>query len=465
MLIVTLILIVLAVSILIQSNQIKSLIYNQQAQFFIYEANEVSTIIKNESSSEVVNERVRILAQFLNATILIYDRDGDLTTAQKTQHEGHNHVILKKEFLTRVWQGGNIIHAGKVNNYPIDIFLVAVPVIENDKITKAVVIYSPLAPLKQQINSIRQISFWGALLGMGLATILSVFILKTMTRPLLKMEAVAHAIANGEFGKQVPVVTNDEVGKLASSLNNMSLQLKEKIEAIERLDKTRQEFVSNVSHELRTPLTVIQSFSEAILDGLVKEEKVRDFYLKNILEESKRLKRLVDDLLDLKALEAGQTLADMEYVLISKLVMVTSGNFMSLAKEKNIDLNVTIKDKEVTVYGNIDRLKQVMTNLIGNAIAHTQPGGRVEIREEQKDDRVLISVADNGPGIPPEEIEHIWERFYKVDKSRSRGAGGTGLGLAIARRIVELHGGSITVESAPGQGAVFIVNLPIINNV
>jgi len=372
---------------------------------------------------------------------------------------------LEKEFLTRVWQGENIIHAGKVNNYPIDIFLVAVPVIENDKITEAVVIYSPLAPLKQQINSIRQISLWGALLGMGLATILSVFILKTMTRPLLKMEAVAHAIANGEFGKQVPVVTNDEVGKLASSLNNMSLQLKEKIEAIERLDKTRQEFVSNVSHELRTPLTVIQSFSEAILDGLVKEEKVRDFYLKNILEESKRLKRLVDDLLDLKALEAGQTLADMEYVLISKLVMVTSGNFMSLAKEKNIDLNVTIKDKEVTVYGNIDRLKQVMTNLIGNAIAHTQPGGRVEIMEEQKDDRVLISVADNGPGIPPEEIEHIWERFYKVDKSRSRGAGGTGLGLAIARRIVELHGGTITVESAPGQGAVFIVNLPIINNV
>lgn len=465
MLIVTLILIVLAVSILIQSNQIKSLIYNQQAKFFIYEAEEVSSILKDESSPEVVNERVRILAQFLNATILIYDRDGDLTTAQKTQHEGHDHVILDQEFLAGVWQGENMVHAGKVNNYPVDVFLVAVPVKENNQITEAVVIYSPLAPLEQQIKSIRQISLWGALLGMGLATILSVFILKTMTRPLLNMEAVAHAIADGEFGKQVPMVTNDEVGKLAASLNNMSLQLKEKIEAIERLDKTRQEFVSNVSHELRTPLTVIQSFSEAILDGLVKKEMERDFYLKNILEESKRLKRLVDDLLDLKALEAGPTLADMEYVLISKLVMVTAGNFMSLAREKDIELNVTIKDKEVTVYGNIDRLKQVMTNLIGNAIAHTQPGGRVEIKEEQKDDRVLLSVADNGPGIPQEEIEHIWERFYKVDKSRARGAGGTGLGLAIARRIVELHGGTVTVESVLSQGSVFTVDLPIANDV
>jgi signal transduction histidine kinase len=408
---------------------------------------------------------LRILAQFLNATILIYDRDGDLTTAQKTQHEEHDHVILDKEFLARVLQGENIIHSGKVNNYPVDVFLVAVPVKDSNKITGAVVIYSPLAPLEQQIKSIREIAYWGALLGMGLATILSVFILKTMTRPLLKMEAVAHAIADGEFGKQVPVVTNDEVGKLASSLNNMSLQLKEKIEAIERLDKTRQEFVSNVSHELRTPLTVIQSFSEAILDGLVKEDKERDFYLKNILEESKRLKRLVDDLLDLKALEAGQTLADMEYVLISKLVMVTAGNFMSLAREKDIELNVTIKDKEVTVYGNIDRLKQVMTNLIGNAIAHTQPGGRVEIKEEQKDDRVLLSVADNGPGIPQEEIEHIWERFYKVDKSRARGAGGTGLGLAIARRIVVLHGGTVTVESVLSHGSVFTVDLPIANDV
>nr|WP_207754914.1 HAMP domain-containing sensor histidine kinase [Desulforadius tongensis] len=455
----------MAVSILIQSNQIKSLIYNQQAQFFIYEAEEVSSILKNESSAAVVNERIRILAQFLNATILIYNRNGDLTTAQKTQHEGHNHAILDKEFLAEVWQGKNILHTGRVNNYPTDVFLVAVPVKENNKITKAVVIYSPLAPLKQQIKSIRQISLWGALLGMGLATILSVFILKNMIKPLLKMEAVAHAIANGEFGKQVPVVTNDEVGKLAASLNNMSLQLKEKIEAIEQLDKTRQEFVSNVSHELRTPLTVIQSFSEAILDGLVKEEKEKFFYLKNILEESKRLKRLVDDLLDLKALDAGNIPTKMEYVLISKLVTVTAGNFMSLARKKNINLKVITKDNRITVYGNIDRLKQVMTNLIGNAIAHTQPGSQVKIQEEQKDDRVLISVADNGPGIPPNEIEHIWERFYKVDKSRTRGAGGSGLGLAIAKRIVELHGGTITVESTLGEGSVFTVILPIANNI
>ncbi|MTI81380.1 MAG: HAMP domain-containing protein [Firmicutes bacterium] len=459
--IVALIFVVLSFSVAVQSERIKSFIYNQQAQFYIYETQEVATIIKNEQLPDIVNERLHILAQFLNATIMTYDKDGNVTRAQQSIHEGNKVLKLDKNFLSEIWRGENIIHTGRISNYPVKVFLVAVPIIDDGKITGAVAIYSPLSFIQKNIDGIRRISLWAALLGMGLATIVSIFILRRMTKPLLNMEEVAHAIADGDFGKQVSVDSSDEVGRLASSLNNMSVQLKEKIEAIERLDKTRQEFVSNVSHELRTPLTVIQSFSEAILDGMVKTEKQRDFYLDNILQESKRLRRLVDDLLDLKALESGSVIDDMDYVIVSKLITVTTGNFESLAQEKDIELLVKPYPKELTVYGNVDRLKQVITNLIGNAIAYTKPGGTVTIAYgKSNNNEIYISITDTGPGIATEELEQIWERFYKVDKSRARKTQGTGLGLAIAKKIIELHNGNITAESAVGKGSTFTAILP-----
>lgn len=458
-------LIVLSVSVVFQSEQVKSFIYNQQAQFFIYEAEEVASYLKSEPSSEIIDERLKMASGFLKATIEIYDKDGNLTKVQKSVYEGQEPLTLSKSFLAKLWLGQNIIFTGKFDNYPIEVFLTAVPVRENGVITGSVVIYHSLYPLQHQIHIMRQISLWSAVLGMVLATILSIVILRTLTKPLLKMEGVADAIANGEFGRQVPVTSKDEIGKLAMSLNKMSLQLEEKIETIERLDKTRQEFVSNVSHELRTPLTIIQSFSEAILDNMVKTDDEKILYLKNILEESERLRRLVDDLLALKGLEASNTVDETEYVLISKLVNITSGNFKNLADKKNIRLVVNSYTKEVIIYGNIDRLKQVLTNLLDNAINHTQPGGKVEISWGKNNDKeAYINVIDNGPGIPPDEIENIWERFYKIDKSRTRGIEGTGLGLAIVKKIVELHGGKVKVESTVGVGSVFTVLLPTAND-
>jgi len=188
-----------------------------------------------------------------------------------------------------------------------EIFLAAVPIRKDGRILGAVIVNSPLPALNRQISGILSIAVIGALLGIFLATVLSVFISRKLTGPLVEMKKTAQAIAGGDFGRQLNVSSDDEVGHLAQSLNRMSSQLQEKIEAIERLDRVRQEFVSNVSHELRTPLTIIQGFSEAVLDGLVKTKKQQEFYLINIIDETRRLRSLVDDLLDLKALEAGKT--------------------------------------------------------------------------------------------------------------------------------------------------------------
>jgi len=437
--------------------------YDQQAQFYIYEAEEVSSIIKNEDKIEIVQERLNILSKYLEATIIVYDNRKNISMIGHPFNQNIESNILKRKFLTTLWNGENIIFSGNINHQPPEVFLAGVPIKQDNRVIGAVVIYSPITPLKEHVNSISEIAIWTALLGILLVTIISIFIIQFLTKPLRIMENAAYSIAKGDYGKQVPIKSNDEVGRLAKSLNHMSLQLKDKIETLQRLDKSRKEFVSNVSHELRIPLTVIQSFSEAILDGLVKTGEERNDYLTNILNESKRLKRLVNDLLDLGTLEAGNFFApnERESVYISKLVHFTVNNFKSLAKEKTIDLKVIPHTKEITTCGYVDRLKQVMTNLVGNAIAYTPIDGTIQIKwGEAREDRVFISITDNGSGIPKAELKKIWERFYKVDKSRSRSEQGSGLGLAIAKKIVELHGGEITVESIPGEGSTFTVFLP-----
>ena len=448
-------------SVMVQAQQIKSFFYNQHARFYIYEAEEVASIYRTEERPEIINERLFILSQFLAAEILIIDAKGKILYDQPSGSNKGSQILLEEGLLEKTLGGRNTVFAGKLTGEQEDIFLVSVPLKRAETIVGAVIINSPLSLLKKQINDTLAIAIVGALLGIFLATVLSVFISRRLTRPLVKMEEAARAIAGGDFGKQLSVTSEDEVGRLAHSLNRMSSQLQEKIEAIEKLDKVRQQFVSDVSHELRTPITVIQGFSEAVLDGLVNSKEQQEKYLKNIIDESCRLRRLVDDLLDLKAMEAGKTFDEMEYVVLNKLVNITAERLKQIASAKEIQIKTVVPSQSITVLGNIDRLKQVFTNMLDNAINHSKQEGTVTIELGLKGDFAFVAVKDAGPGIPPEEMESIWERFYKVDKSRSRRGAGTGLGLSIVKKVVEMHGGEVNVESNPGQGAVFTVFLPV----
>ncbi len=270
-----------------------------------------------------------------------------------------------------------VVFAGKVIGVNDEMFLVVVPIKKDNKVIGSVVIYSPIAGIKQHVNSILGIAFIGALIGIVLATVLSIFVSRKLIRPLIKMEETARHIADGEFGRQIEVSSKDEVGRLARSFNRMSTQLTEKIEAIERLDRLRQELLSDVTHELRTPLTVIQGFTEAVLDGLVKSKEQEQLYLSNIIDESERLRRLVDDLLNLKGMEAAKTFDEMEYVVLNKLAQITVERLRHMANSKEIKLTLIVPKQSIIVWGNIDRLKQVLTNLLDNAIKHSEAGGAV----------------------------------------------------------------------------------------
>lgn len=229
-----------------------------------------------------------------------------------------------------------------------------------------------------------------------------------------------------------------------------------------RLDKLRSDFIANVSHELRTPIAMLQGYSEAIIDDVVSSEEERNEMIRIIYDESQRMGRLVTDLLDLARMESGNITLYKELVPITPVFERITQKFVQAAKEKNIELTYSSAfDESMRINIDEDRIEQVLTNLIDNAIRHTRQNGNVKVIVDQQVSYARIQVKDNGAGIPKEDLEYVFERFYKADKARTRGKGGTGLGLAIAKNIVEAHKGRIKVESEVDVGTNFIFYLPL----
>lgn len=231
-----------------------------------------------------------------------------------------------------------------------------------------------------------------------------------------------------------------------------------------RLDKLRKDFIANVSHELRTPIAMLQGYSEAIIDDVAATDEEKKEMAKVIYDESLRMGRLVNDLLDLARMEAGHMTLNVETVQLRPYIERIIHKFQGLAKEKEIDLSAEFRSEDMHMTIDPDRIEQVLTNLIDNALRHTNEYGMVKVIVERSGDAVTIHVQDSGSGIPEDDLPFVFERFYKADKARTRGRSGTGLGLAIAKNIVEAHKGTITVHSKLGEGTTFTFTLPVQNN-
>lgn len=226
-----------------------------------------------------------------------------------------------------------------------------------------------------------------------------------------------------------------------------------------RLDKLRKDFIANVSHELRTPISMLQGYSEAIVDDIAGTDEEKKELASVIYDESLRMGRLVNDLLDLARMEAGHISLNYEHANIVAFVEKITRKFQGLAKEKSIVLQSHVED-DGTIRMDVDRMEQVMTNLVDNAIRHTGDGGTITIHAKLINDGVKLDVKDSGHGIPEEDLPFVFERFYKADKARTRGRAGTGLGLAIVKNIIEAHQGTISVHSKENEGTTFSMYIP-----
>lgn len=227
-----------------------------------------------------------------------------------------------------------------------------------------------------------------------------------------------------------------------------------------RLDKLRQDFIANVSHELRTPISMMQGYSEAIVDDIAGSDEEKKELAKVIYDESLRMGRLVNELLDLARMEAGHIQLTVDMIEFKPYINRIIRKFQGLAKDKDVTLNVEMQKEDESFCFDPDRMEQVLTNLIDNAIRHTPSGGNVTVLEKSDERGINIEVCDTGSGIPEEDLPFVFERFYKADKARTRGLSGTGLGLAIAKNIMGAHKGQISVQSKYGHGTTFSIFLP-----
>ena len=299
------------------------------------------------------------------------------------------------------------------------------------------------------VESYHQSLWWIGFLFAGVGLVVSYFLSGNITRPLRQLSRAAEKIRQGDLKQEVPVETRDEVGQLAGVFNQMSAELAAN-------EKNRQELLANIAHELKTPLAVLQGHLESMLDGVEQPAPEKLFSMQ---EEVMRLTRLVGDLRDLSLAQVHRLELHLQPVDLNEKMQRAADMLEPLLEEKQLrfvrELAPGLPERKLDP----DRLNQILYNLITNAIRYTTPGTAILLKTEQAGEKVRLTVADEGPGIAPEDLDHVFEQFYRGDKSRTRDSGGSGIGLSLAKSLVEAQGGHIEARNRAQGGAEFVLEL------
>jgi signal transduction histidine kinase len=336
-----------------------------------------------------------------------------------------------------------ILDAGakiEVNNEVVGILLLNTPPDRN--------------PLEEQfLHRINDTILLSAIGTMVLAFILGTILSRTITHPILELTKATHEIASGKFDQQVSVRSRDEIGELAESFNKMSSDLARSL-------NLRKQMTADIAHELRTPLSLIIGHAEAVHDGVLPPS-AENFEI--IREEAERLEKLVNDLRTLSLADAGELSVEFQIVDVNQLLKDIQTHYLIPFANKGVTLDLQIDSNPLKANLDPSRFSQALTNILDNALRHTPEEGRVGISARRVENEVEVSIADNGEGVSLEEAAHIFDRFYRTDKSRTRDgeSGGSGLGLAITKSVIEMHKGRIWAESEKGNGLKMIVRLPL----
>ena len=412
----------------------------------------ISNIIKTYNSEKDNTEFDKLQAIVdmssvgANANIIVSDRFNYIYLYSKIED---NKSMEEKPYISE--KNMNMLMNGQPVEYINENYTYIYPVIENDKFEGYVIMTTPLSIISKQLYRIYIIVWISALVAAIFASVvLSLVSKKILINPLAQINNVAKRFANGEVNRRVCIESKDEIGELANSFNIMA-------ESLEKVENNRRDFISNVSHELRSPITSIKGFIAGIIDGVIPKDK-EGYYLDRAYNEIKRLTRLINDLLDLSAIEAGKLKFDMKKININELIRLCVINNEQNIKEKEIALNVELQNQKCYVKADEDKTMQVITNLLDNAIKYCGNDGVIKIRTYNKGTKVFIQIYNNGPKIGDEEIRNIWSRFYKSDKSRTNKVS-TGLGLPIVRMILMQQGEEVWVKNNTDIGVTFTFSL------
>ncbi|MBE7435618.1 MAG: HAMP domain-containing protein [Anaerolineales bacterium] len=301
-------------------------------------------------------------------------------------------------------------------------------------------------PAGDFISSVNHSTWLAGVIAAVVALVLGSILFFQIVSPVQKLTNAAQKIAAGDLGQRIPTQSQDEIGTLATAFNQMA-------DSLAQHEELRRNLIADVAHELRTPLTIIQGNLEAMLDGILPTSPEE---IATLRDEAAMLTRLVTDLRLLSLAESGQLKLERAKINVVELITRAVEPFRLQAQSSEVQLNLDLASNLPPIEVDVDRMTQVMRNLLGNALRHTPAGGCVTVAcQSHKPQELSVTVSDTGEGIPPDDLPYIFDRFYRADKSRSRASGGSGIGLAIVKQLVEAHGGRVWVDSKPGQGATF----------
>lgn len=445
----------LAALALLLGGLLQSFFFHQKERELIRYSHEVAELVDGPLAPLGPEDRLRlaVLGRLVGARIWLVAPDGRVV-ADSLPGRPPVAIRVETEEMDRVMGGAIAVRRGYFRgHFRVPVISVGRVLLSGGRPAGAIYLHAPVLGVQSLVGGVLRLFGVAALLAAAVALGLGLWLSRRLANPLLEMSRAADELARGNFSHRVRVPpSDDEVARLARSFNRMAAQLGD-------LERLRREFIANVSHELRSPLTSMRGFLQGILDGTVAPSD-RHRYLELAFDETLRLSRLVNDLLDLAALEAGEVQFDLAALDPAEAARRAAAKMEPQAAAKGLTLAVDAAEGLPAVLADPDRLEQVLINLLDNAVRFTPPGGSVTISVRPAPGGVALAVADTGPGLAPEELERVWERFYKGDRARTRGAGGTGLGLPIVRQLVLAMGGTVAAASTPGRGSTFTVTLP-----
>ncbi|MGP4038378.1 ATP-binding protein [Gracilibacillus sp. D59] len=422
---------------------------NQTEQQLVQLSEKYATQVNNVEDPDNL-QLLEHLTDMTDTSAVILDQNGEIVL-QTNWHEDITNEVLANPQIKQLEEGETIVEEYTFNSTTY--LKVAQPITNQNGIQGSVVLFSSFGLISNSIHNIIFLVILASLGAVALAIGFTFFISKKLGAPLIVMEKAAKQIAEKKnFSLRVDYKANDEIGSLAHAINHLS-------ETLERYQTNRNEFFSNITHELKTPLTYVKGYANAVRHEMYQSKEERDEFLEIIENETDHISNLMDDLTDLSKIEEGKIDLNKEDINVNKLAeeMIKRSQFR--ASEKGLTMNLEVPDSTIFLYADKNRLDQVLTNLVENAVRYTETGS-ITLKVKEDRDLVMIRVKDTGIGIKEEDIPYLFERFYRVDKSRSRANGGTGLGLAIVKNLVEMHDGDIDVDSELNKGTTITLRFP-----
>jgi len=406
------------------------------------------TTIMFQNMIDNISYNTKSMIMIFDTSGFIIAESGGTTGSHKHANEKLTKKVLNDEKIVSTdmftdENGDNLLTVGSSLKYRGQIFG---GVVFNQKIPEIKKVYSRV--FEQSVLFI--------IIAMIFSALLFYFAAKKITTPIKKISNAVTEFSKGNLETRVEYSSDNELGELAENINHMASSL-------QNLEKLRSSFISDVSHELRTPMTTISGFIEGILDGTIPEED-RNEYLKVTLSESKRLSRLVTNLLQISRIESGENTTKKIVFDINELVRLSLIKFEMMITSKNLEVDLNIDDEKIYVFADKDAITQVLINLINNAVKFTPDGGKIVLDVKALNDKAFVSVINTGHGIENDKLEYIWDRFYKADSSRSSDRSGVGLGLYIVKRILDIHGEKINVQSVIDDFTRFTFTLSLANS-